>query len=125
LICYYTRSITVGKNYNLIAGIESFEKCLKMAIKCDNIRRSTPQEKRDELGLLFGIPISVKESFEQEGFDCALGMSAKLNNPMKEDGGAIKLLRKQGAIPFVRSNVPQQLATLESVNLIWGRAKNP
>ena len=32
----------------------------------------------------------------------------------------MSLLREQGAIPFVRTNIPQALMLPESFNAIWG-----
>jgi Asp-tRNA(Asn)/Glu-tRNA(Gln) amidotransferase A subunit family amidase len=45
--------------------------------------------------------------------------------PSEVDGLLVELLRDAGAIPFVRTNVPQCLMVPESDNVIWGQAKNP
>ena len=45
--------------------------------------------------------------------------------PQTEDSAVIEVLKKHGAIPFVKSNGPQMMMTIESVNHIWGRSKNP
>lgn len=37
----------------------------------------------------------------------------------------MELLRDAGAIPFVRSNVPQALMLPETDNNVWGRTSNP
>ena len=41
------------------------------------------------------------------------------------DGLLIKLLKEQGAIPFIKSNVPQTCLAIECENQIWGIGKNP
>jgi len=57
--------------------------------------------------------------------DSTYGYAAQCFKPYQQDGLPIELLKEQGAIPFVRSNLPQGGMTIESVNFIWGRAKNP
>ena len=38
-------------------------------------------------------------------------MSVLLDHPAREDGVLIQVLRKQGAVPFVRTNIPQLMMT--------------
>lgn len=47
---------------------------MNTAMKYDEIRANTPKDKRHELGPLFGIPISIKDSIEQRGLDCTSGL---------------------------------------------------
>ena len=121
---FYYRTCTIGLYLELIAEVD-YRNALMKAKECDEIIKRTPLEERDNLGLLFGIPISVKDVFVQKGMDSSNGLACKLYKPYKEDGDILKLLTAQGAIPFVRSNVPQLLALNETVNLIYGRSKNP
>jgi Asp-tRNA(Asn)/Glu-tRNA(Gln) amidotransferase A subunit family amidase len=52
-------------------------------------------------------------------------LAANCFKPCDKDSLAVELLRKEGAIFFARSNVPQLMSVIETVNLIWGRASNP
>ena len=40
----------------------------------------------------------------------------------EDDGIIVKILKLQGAIPFVKTNIPQGTLFVESANHIWGRA---
>ena len=121
LLTYYKRAVTIGLDYELIADI-NIDEALTLAKQCDQLRITNPNACK---GYLFGIPISIKDCFEQKGLDSTYGYATNCFKPIQEDGFILKLLKEQGAIPFIRSNLPQAGMTLESVNFIWGRAKNP
>ena len=61
------------------------------------------------IGLLEGLPISIKDQFDQKDADCTMGLAVNTFSPKEEDGLLLKMLRDEGAIPFVRTNVPQLL----------------
>jgi fatty acid amide hydrolase len=44
-------------------------------------------------------------------FDCTGGMSPMIGKPAKEDGVLVKVLKHVGAVPFVRTNIPQTMMT--------------
>lgn len=54
-----------------------------------------------------------------------MGFVSKINPIPKEDPMIIHLVKNMGFIPFVRSNVPQGVKTIETNNNIFGYAKNP
>jgi len=54
-----------------------------------------------------------------------VGLAARSDKIALEDGLLVKTLRLHGAIPFVKSNVPQLLMIPESENIIFGVTKNP
>ena len=127
LLCiYFKRAITIGLDHALITEV-NFEESMQMAKECDRIRATkyANMPVKDKEGLLFGIPISIKDLFEMKGFECNYGCGALCNNPKKEDGYAVKLLREEGAIPFIRSNIPQVSFAFECWNGIYGRGLNP
>ncbi|CAD8184598.1 unnamed protein product [Paramecium pentaurelia] len=74
---------------------------------------------------LFGIPVSVKETFIQKNFDSTYGLGANCFKPAQEDGIQVAQIRQARGIIIVRTNVPQVAMTFESVNHIYGRTKNP
>ncbi|NXY46928.1 FAAH1 hydrolase, partial [Ceuthmochares aereus] len=76
-------------------------------------------------GLLYGVPVSIKESIDCEGHDSTLGFIKNLNKPAAEDSVVVQVLRRQGAIPFVKTNVPQSLISYDCKNLIFGQTFNP
>ena len=78
-----------------------------------------------ELPVLFGIPISIKDVIEFKGHDTSMGSAFHCFKPTSENGLIIKMLMEAGAIPFVKTNIPQLLLINETNNWIWGRALNP
>ena len=121
---YHSRAITHGLRLELIAE-SNYQEALYLAKQCDQKRKQTPIENRAELGNLFGIPISIKDSFIQKGLDSTCGQASLCFKPNTKDGELITLLKSRGAIPFIRSSVPQTLGIIDTVNYIWGRGLNP
>lgn len=76
-------------------------------------------------GPLAGIPVSLKDSVAVGGFDVSVGYSLHTNQPYAEDGIMVKLLKRAGAIPHVKTALPITLLSFESANSLWGVAKNP
>ena len=121
---YHNRAISTGLQLELIAD-SNFPEALRAAKEYDIIRKNTPKEERYKLGSLFGIPISIKDSIQQKGLDSTCGLARFCFQPCQDDGLIIKLLKAQGAIPFIRTNVPQVLRSFDCSNNIWGRGINP
>ncbi|XP_060081151.1 fatty-acid amide hydrolase 1-like [Ylistrum balloti] len=115
LHAYQSKAIQVNEHLNCV--VEPIWEAEALALERDmSTRRKGP---------LHGIPISVKENFYLEGYDCTGGMSAYLDLCVTEENTLIKVLKKQGAIPFVRTNIPQSMMTYECSNPIYGETKNP
>ena len=76
---------------------------------------------------MLGLPFSVKEQLLLKDSVTTCGSAAGLikNGPSKTDALIIKVLKQAGAIPFVSTNVPQLLFSIDTVNNIYGQAKNP
>lgn len=102
---YHSRAITLGLRYELIAQ-SNYVEALALAEKYDATRKATPKSERHKLPPLFGLPISIKDSFDQKGLYSTCGVAKYLENIVEEEGPIIQILKEQGAIPFIRSNVP-------------------
>ncbi|XP_031825047.1 fatty-acid amide hydrolase 1 isoform X1 [Sarcophilus harrisii] len=76
-------------------------------------------------GLLYGVPISLKECFQYKDQDSTLGLCRNIGFPATEDCVVVQVLKKQGAIPFVHTNVPQSMFSYDCSNPIFGRTLNP
>ena len=74
---------------------------------------------------LFGIPISVKENIPIQGTRATVGLTSRANNIDTKDAGIITNLKNSGAIPFIKTNLPQLALNFDSYNLLWGRTLNP
>ncbi|OMJ85272.1 hypothetical protein SteCoe_13431 [Stentor coeruleus] len=116
---YCQRAYTLGREMNLTAE-ECFYEALEEAKLCDE-----ETSKGLNRGILHGVPISVKDHISMKGCTSSAGMVYKLDYPDKEDAVEIQLLKNQGAIPFVRSNLTQAVMWLETSNKIYGRSVNP
>ncbi|XP_075472361.1 vitamin D3 hydroxylase-associated protein-like [Ascaphus truei] len=81
--------------------------------------------KRQKKGPLYGVPISIKEQIGYQGHPNTCGLVQYLDELEKEDSVIVKVLKKQGAIIFAKTNVPQALLCLESSNPIYGKTFNP
>ncbi|XP_063153957.1 vitamin D3 hydroxylase-associated protein-like [Candoia aspera] len=82
-------------------------------------------KKQKEKGLLYGIPVSIKDHIGYKGYISTCGLVQCLGKVEAEDSVIVKVLKKQGAIPFVKTNVPQSMINYDCSNLIFGQTVNP
>lgn len=116
LKAYQAKALEVNKRLNCL--VEPVWEAEPEALQCD-------MEEKEKKGLLHGIPISIKENYYIQGYDSTGGMCALVDHPAREDGVLLKVLRKQGAVPYVRTNIPQLMMTFECANPIYGVTVNP
>jgi len=77
-------------------------------------------------GPLHGVPFSVKDSIEVAGTRCTAGtLGRKAAAPATEDAALVARLRRAGANPIAKTNLPDLLFAFETDNLIFGRTNNP
>ncbi|XP_018431093.1 PREDICTED: fatty-acid amide hydrolase 1-like [Nanorana parkeri] len=80
---------------------------------------------RGERGPLYGVPVSIKEHAGYKGHPSTCGVPQYLDAVEEEDSVVVKVLKKQGAIVFAKTNVPQTLICIETSNPIYGETVNP
>jgi amidase len=83
------------------------------------------RKKLAKLPVLFGVPMTVKESFDIEGLPTTWGNEAARENIAKADAVAIRRLKDAGAVILGKTNVPVMLADWQSFNPIYGTTNNP
>ncbi|KAH6952198.1 hypothetical protein FAVG1_08553 [Fusarium avenaceum] len=76
-------------------------------------------------GPLHGLPISLKDSFQISGIQATIGLIAYLDDVSSTNSPLVEILLSLGAVPFVKTNVPQTMMTADSHNNIFGRVLNP
>ncbi|XP_072275361.1 fatty-acid amide hydrolase 1-like [Pyxicephalus adspersus] len=76
-------------------------------------------------GPLYGVPISLKDNYDYKGHDTTLGLKKNLDQPAGDDAIIVQVLKKQGAVPFVKTNVPQSMLNYDCSNPIFGQTLNP
>ncbi|MBV8833842.1 MAG: amidase, partial [Acidobacteriaceae bacterium] len=80
----------------------------------------------ESLGPLHGIPFSVKDSIDVQGVRTTAGTIGRKNCAVADkDATVVARLRKAGAIPVAKTNLPDLLFAYETDNLIFGRTNNP
>ncbi|NWQ60292.1 VDHAP protein, partial [Neopipo cinnamomea] len=82
-------------------------------------------KKQKEKGLLYGIPISIKDHIDCKGHISFGGMVKFLGQVKEEDSVIVQVLKHQGAVPFVKTNIPQTMINYDCSNLIFGQTLNP
>ncbi|UPX16357.1 uncharacterized protein EKO05_0006765 [Ascochyta rabiei] len=98
-----------------------FDDALKQAAELDaHLDAGKPP-----LGLLHGVPVSLKDMFNVRGYDSSLGLAALSFKPASHNSVLVDLLLRSGAVLYCKTNVPQALMALDSHNNVFGRTLNP
>ncbi|KAI9164179.1 amidase signature domain-containing protein [Paramyrothecium foliicola] len=99
-----------------------FEEALLRAQELDNYFAKEGKV----VGPLHGLPISVKDTFNIKGQATTVGLVSFLKNPVAaENSPLIDILLEKGAVLYIKTNIPQTLMTLDSINNVFGRTLNP
>ncbi|XP_008826735.1 fatty-acid amide hydrolase 1 [Nannospalax galili] len=107
----------VGKAWEVNKGINCVTSYLT---DCENLLSQAPRQ-----GLLYGVPVSLKECFTYKGQDSTLGLSLNEGAPSECDSVVVQVLKLQGAVPFVHTNVPQSMLSYDCSNPLFGQTLNP
>nr|XP_020462736.1 fatty-acid amide hydrolase 1 [Monopterus albus]XP_020462737.1 fatty-acid amide hydrolase 1 [Monopterus albus] len=110
---YMEKTLDLQKRLNCCTGIllESFDQLKTVA--------------SNKEGLLYGVPVSIKDNLGYKNHDSSCGVIINLDQPAQEDCVLVKVLKRQGAIPFVKTNIPQGLLSYDCGNPIYGQTLNP
>ncbi|KAF9225479.1 amidase [Gyrodon lividus] len=102
------------------------ESCLKHAFaRAAELDRHL-KETGEVVGPLHGLPVSIKDHIKVKGLDTSTGYTAWAYNTVADsDALVVSILRKAGAIIYVKTQNPQTLLSLETNNNIFGRTLNP
>jgi amidase len=101
-----------------------------VTVMADRAREEARERERairtgEPLGLLHGVPLTVKDSFDIAGQPTRIGSRLRTEQPAANDAVAVARLRSHGAIILGRTNTPELLAAYETDNFITGRTNNP
>src|SRR5208283_5478677 len=81
--------------------------------------------KKDELGLLHGVPLSIKSAIDVAGHRCEAGTRLRAGHIAVADAPLVARLRAAGAVILGVTNTPELLMAWETDNLLYGRTNNP
>ena len=76
-------------------------------------------------GELFGVPMSMKESFHIEGMKTTGGVVHRKNAIQTADAEVVRKLKEAGAILLGKTNTPELCFCQETDNKLYGRTNNP
>lgn len=76
-------------------------------------------------GLLFGLPMTVKDTFWVKGLKNSNGDPLQRNYIAKEDAELIQILKEEGAIIIGKTNVPLFCIDWQTTNFWNGQTNNP
>jgi amidase len=79
----------------------------------------------DEAGPLYGVPMTVKESFDLAGHPTTWGYAFRREHRAAADALAVRRIEAAGAVVFGKTNVPVALADWQSYNPVYGSTSNP
>lgn len=74
---------------------------------------------------LFGVPMTVKESYDVAGLPTTYGFEEYANHIARSDARVVAKLKSAGAIIIGKTNVPINLTDLQSNNPVYGCTNNP
>lgn len=115
-----------------IARVEEVNPALNAAVSrlydeaiADAAEADGRQARGETLGPLHGVPITIKDQFLVLGTPTTWGLTHRREHRAQREGTLVTRLRKAGAIPFAKTNVPQLLMAHETDNELYGRTNNP
>ncbi|KAG6888339.1 hypothetical protein C0995_009086 [Termitomyces sp. Mi166 len=136
---FYKRAVVAQQLTNCLTEI-FVDRALERARKLDDILIKTGKP----VGPLHGLPISLKgmdkpclirflsgfngytkDQFTMKGLETVMGYVSWVGKYADSDCVLVELLYECGAVPFVRTNVPQTLMWGETHNHVFGRTTNP
>lgn len=87
--------------------------------------RARSLERGGRRGLLYGLPVTVKDSFDMARLPTRVGSRERPLTPAARDATVVARLLAEGAIVLGRTNTPEMLARYDTDNPITGRTSNP
>ena len=76
-------------------------------------------------GALAGLPMTIKDTYEVEGFGCTAGIPDLAAYRCTRDADAVARLRGAGAVIWGKTNVPLAASDHQSYNPLHGVTRNP
>lgn len=113
-----------------IARIEKLDAHINAVVVCDFERARDTAQAMARTGAgknqpLFGVPMTIKESFDIAGLPTCWGHEEFARNIASADARIVRLLKQAGVIFLGKTNVPPDLADWQSANPVYGRTHNP
>ncbi len=101
--------------------IDRFEKARTQAKEADE----RLEKSKDGLTPLFGVPMTIKDTYAMDGYKWAAGVWNRKNTVAHFDATVVERVKEAGAIILGRTNVPEAAMWCETYNHVYGRTNNP
>ncbi len=79
----------------------------------------------DELGLLHGLPIAIKDTTRTAGIRTTFGSPLFADHIPEEDAEVVRRLKAAGAVVTAKTNTPEFATGANTVNDVFGATRNP
>ncbi|HTO14469.1 MAG TPA: amidase [Edaphocola sp.] len=119
-VAFLTQIKRHNKELNAICELRNEDEILKDAREKDGLLKIGKSK-----GLLFGLPMTVKDTFWVKNLKNSNGDPLQINYIAKEDAELIKLLKEEGAIIIGKTNVPLFCIDWQTTNFWNGQTNNP
>ncbi len=86
--------------------------------------RRAKGEASSTIGLLAGVPMTVKDTLDAGGMPASAGLQRYLGRPVG-DAAAVGRIRTEGAVIWGKTNVPVRASDWQSFNALYGTTNNP
>ena len=80
---------------------------------------------RQNAGLLYGLPVGIKDVTPVKGLRTTYGSTLYQDNVATEDALVVQRLRQAGAVVIGKTNTPEFAAGGNTFNEVFGRTRNP
>jgi len=97
-----------------------FETALAQADAAD-----ASQQKGKSLGLLHGVPITVKDALQTKNLKSTGGATELRDNIPAQDAAVVASIRREGGIVMGKTNLPRWSGDIQAYNDIFGTTNNP
>ena len=98
--------------------VTDFDRALDQARTMDVAKAGADQP-------LFGVPMTIKESFDIAGLPSTWGHEEYAENIATRDAHVVDRLKRAGVVFVGKTNAPPDLADWQSNNPVYGRTNNP
>ncbi|MEM6475315.1 MAG: amidase family protein [Pseudomonadota bacterium] len=99
-------------------AVPDFERAVETARALEGVAPGEDQP-------LFGVPMTIKESFDVAGLQTCWGHENLTSYIAPRDADLVRRLKAAGAIILGKTNVPVDLTDWQSHNPVYGRSTNP
>ncbi|HTT99293.1 MAG TPA: amidase family protein [Rhizomicrobium sp.] len=120
LDAHVARNDTLAKSINAVT-VTDLDRAKKDAAAIDDARA-----KGASLGVLAGLPMTIKDGYDVEAMPATAGFPPFASRPKNcADAEIVARTRAVGAVIWGKTNVPLMLSDWQSYNAIYGTTNNP